>query len=300
MHTVLLIVNPISGKKAAKKILPIVVSEFEKNQFQIKIVESEYKGHIENILNTYSIEDYYFCCIIGGDGSFHEAVNGLMKRSDNLKVPLCLVPAGTGNSLARDLGILDLKIAINSIINGKKLSVDISKIDCDNQRIYTFNIAGWGMVATIGINAERFRWLGISRYTILSIFEIIFKKTNSANIVYYDKDNKKHELNDNFMFAVLCNTIHTGKGMKIAPKAKLNDGLIDLVLIKDASRLKLLILMSKLFSGKHIYDDIVDYVQLSKFELKTHTISQLNIDGEIKGSAPFKLSIIPKAIQIIN
>ena len=300
MHTVLLIVNPISGKKAAKKILPTVVSEFEKNQLQIKIIESEYKGHIESILNTYSIEDYYFCCIIGGDGSFHEAVNGLMKRSDNLKVPLCLVPAGSGNSLARDLGILDLKIAINSIINGKKLSVDISKIDCGNQRIYTFNIAGWGMVATVGINAERFRWLGTSRYTILSIFEIIFKKTNSANIVYYDKDNKKHELNDNFMFAVLCNTIHTGKGMKIAPKAKLNDGLIDLVLIKDAPRLKLLILMSKLFSGKHIYDDIVEYVQLSKFELKTHIISQLNIDGEIKGSAPFKLSIIPKAIQIIN
>lgn len=299
MHTVLLIVNPISGKKAAKKILPTVVSEFEKNQLQIKIIESEYKGHIESILNTYSIEDYYFCCIIGGDGSFHEAVNGLMKRSDNLKVPLCLVPAGSGNSLARDLGILDLKIAINSIINGKKLSVDISKIDCGNQRIYTFNIAGWGMVATVGINAERFRWLGTSRYTILSIFEIIFKKTNSANIVYYDKDNKKHELNDNFMFAVLCNTIHTGKGMKIAPKAKLNDGLIDLVLIKDASRLKLLRLMSKLFSGKHIYDDIVEYVQLSKFELKTHVTSQLNIDGEIKGSAPFELSVIPQAIEII-
>jgi len=299
MHTVLLIVNPISGKKAAKKILPTVVSEFEKNQLQIKIIESEYKGHIESILNTYSIEDYDCCCIIGGDGSFHEAVNGLMKRSDNLKVPLCLVPAGSGNSLARDLGILDLKIAINSIINGKKLSVDISKIDCNNQRIYTFNIAGWGMVATVGINAERFRWLGTSRYTILSIFEIIFKKTNSANIVYYDKDNKKHELNDNFMFAVLCNTIHTGKGMKIAPKAKLNDGLIDLVLIKDASRLKLLRLMSKLFSGKHIYDDIVEYVQLSKFELKTHVTSQLNIDGEIKGSAPFELSVIPQAIEII-
>ncbi len=299
MCTVLLIVNPVSGKKIAKKILPTVVSEFEKNQFQIKIIESEHKGHIESILNTYSIEDYYCCCIIGGDGSFHEAVNGLMKRLDNVKVPLCLVPAGSGNSLARDLGILDLKIAINSIINGKKLSIDISKIDCNNQRIYTFNIAGWGMVATVGINAERFRWLGTSRYTILSIFEIIFKKTNSANIVYYNRDNKKHELNDNFMFAVLCNTIHTGKGMKIAPKAKLNDGLIDLVLIKDASRLKLLRLMSKLFSGKHIYDDIVEYVQLSKFELRTHVTSQLNIDGEIKGSAPFKLTVIPQAIEII-
>ena len=49
MHTVLLIVNPISGKKVAKKILPTVVSEFEKNQLQIKIIESEYKGHIEKI-----------------------------------------------------------------------------------------------------------------------------------------------------------------------------------------------------------------------------------------------------------
>ena len=57
-------------------------------------------------------------------------------------MPLCLVPAGSGNSLARDLGILDLKIAINSIINGKKISIDISKIDCNNQSIYTFNIAG--------------------------------------------------------------------------------------------------------------------------------------------------------------
>tara|TARA_B110000263_G_C15241891_1_gene479769 strand:+ start:237 stop:1139 length:903 start_codon:yes stop_codon:yes gene_type:complete len=300
MNTVLLIVNPVSGKKIAKKILPTVVSELEKNKFRINIMESEYKGHIEKILNTYSIENYYYCCIIGGDGSFHEAINGLMKRLDSLKIPLCLIPAGSGNSLARDLGILDLKIAISSIINGKKLSIDIARIDYDNQTIYSFNITGWGMVATIGINAERFRWLGTSRYTILSIFEIIFKKTNTANIIYYDQDKKKHEIDNNFIFAVLCNTVHTGKGMKIAPKAKLNDGLIDLVLIKDTSRLKLFRLMSKLFSGQHIYDDIVEYSHISKFKLKTNIKSQLNIDGEIKGSTPFKLTVIPNAIKIIN
>ena len=156
------------------------------------------------------------------------------------------------------------------------------------------------MITTIGIKAEKFRCLGTSRYTILSLFEIIFKKTNSANIIYYDQDKKKHELDDNFMFALLCNTVHTGKGMKIAPKAKLNDGLIDLVLIKDASRLKLLRLMSKLFSGQHIYDDIVEYGHISKFKLKTNVTSQLNVDGEIKGSAPFELTVIPQAIEIIN
>lgn len=88
--------------------------------------------------------------------------------------------------------------------------------------------------------------------------------------------------------------------MKIAPKAKLNDGLIDLVLIKDASRFKLLKLMSKLFSGNHIYDNSVEYSKISKFKLNTDKKSVLNIDGEIKASAPFELKVIHNAIEIIN
>jgi len=300
MKRILLIVNPVSGKRSSKKLLLNTISELQSNNFELKIIESEYKSHIEKILNTYSIKNYYCCCIMGGDGSFHEAINGLMKRPDNFKIPLCLIPAGSGNSLARDLDILNFQKAIRNIINGKKKNIDIAEISYNNQKLYSFNITAWGMIATIGIKAERFRWLGTNRYTILSLFEIIFKKTNTANIIYYDKNNKKYELDGNFIFVALCNTIHTGKGMKIAPKAKLNDGLIDLVLIKDASRLKLFKLMPKLFTGKHIYDNIVEYAHVSKIKLKPKRTSQLNVDGEIKGAAPFKLSIVPNIIEIIN
>ena len=58
---------------------------------ELEIIESKYKGHIEEILNTYNIEHYYCCCIMGGDGSFHEAINGLMKRIDKLKITLSLI-----------------------------------------------------------------------------------------------------------------------------------------------------------------------------------------------------------------
>ena len=300
MKTILLIVNPISGKKISKKLLPNTISIFKKNNFELKIIESEYKGHIEEILNTYNIENYYCCCIMGGDGSFHEAVNGLMKRSDKLKTPLSLIPAGSGNSLGRDLNILKLKDAIKNIINGERKNIDIAEINCDNHKIYSFNITGWGMVASIGIKAEKYRWMGTSRYTILSLFEIIFKKTNNAKIIYYDKNNKKYKLENKFMFAVLCNTIHTGKGMKIAPKAKLNDGLMDLILIKDAPRLKLLKLMPKLFTGEHINNNIVEYIHVSRIELISNKITQLNIDGEIKGKTPFELFVIPNKIEIIT
>ena len=300
MKTILLIVNPVSGKKISKKILPKAIIEFKKNNFELEIVESKYKGHIEKILNTYDINNYYSCCIMGGDGSFHEAINGLMKRSDILKVPLSLIPAGSGNSLARDLNILNLQDAVNNIVNGNKKNIDIAEVNFNNDKIYSFNIVGWGMVANVGIKAEKYRWLGTSRYTILSLFEIILKKINTAKITYYDKNNKKHELEDKFMFAVLCNTIHTGKGMKIAPKANLNDGLIDLVLIQDASRLKLLKLMPKLFTGEHINDNIVKYIHVSKLELEPKKRSQLNIDGETKGKTPFKLTLLSNQIEIIS
>ena len=300
MKTILLIVNPVSGKKISKKLLPKTILEFEKNNFELKIIKSKYKGHIEKILNTYSIQKYCYCCIMGGDGSFHEAINGLMKRIDNLKIPLALIPAGSGNSLGRDLNILKFENAIKNIITNKKQNIDIAEISANKHKIYSFNITGWRMVANIGINAEKYRWLGTSRYTILSLFEIIFKKTNRAIITYYDKKNKKYKLDNNFMFAVVCNTIHTGKGMKIAPKAKLNDGLMDLVLIKDAPRIKLLKLMPKLFTGKHINNNIVEYIHISKMKLIPNKKNQLNIDGEIKGETPFKLNVIPNAIEIIT
>ena len=300
MRKILLIVNPVSGKKKSEKLLPNTKLEFEKNNFKLEIVKSEYKGHIEKILNTYNIKNYNSCCIMGGDGSFHEAINGLMKRSDKLKIPLSLIPAGSGNSLGRDLNILNLKDAINNIVIDNKKSIDIAEISCNNDKIYNFNIAGWGMVANIGINAEKYRWLGTSRYTILSLFEIIFKKTNNLKIKYYDRTNNVYELKGNYIFAVICNTIHTGKGMKIAPKAKLNDGLMDLILIKNVSRLKLLQLMPKLFTGKHINDNAVEYIHVSKIKLQPNKVSKLNIDGEIKGSTPFELTVIPNEIEIIN
>ena len=134
MRKILLIVNPVSGKKISSKLLPNTISEFKKNDFNLEIVESKYKGHIQEILNSYNIEYYYCCCIMGGDGSFHEAINGLMKRPDKLKIPLSLIPAGSGNSLARDLNILNLQDAINNIVNGKKRNIDIAEINCKNDK----------------------------------------------------------------------------------------------------------------------------------------------------------------------
>ena len=129
-----------------------------------------------------------------------------------------------------------------------------------------------------------------------------FKKTYFANIIYFDKNNKevKGEGKEELMFIMIANTVHTGKGMKIAPNAKLNDGLVDLLLIKNVSRTRLFKLMPKLFSGEHIKDHNVIYKQVKEIIFNSENKSKLNIDGEIKGISPFKLEIIPKALEIFS
>ena len=301
MNKILLIVNPVSGNKNSTKILPDIKNILKKEFDLTDIIKTEYPNHIEEIVLNYNFDALHCICIIGGDGSFHEAINGMLNRKDQKKIPLALIPSGSGNSLCRDLDLLEPLKATKNIINQNKMKIDILKITDYNQNIiYSFNIVGWGMVTDIGIKAEKYRWLGTSRYTILSLFQILLKRTRFANIVYTNNNNKKNEINKELMFIMLSNTIHTGKGMKIAPKAKLNDGLVDLLLIENISRFKLLKLMPKLFTGQHIDDTDVQYTQVKEIKFTSKNKNALNIDGEIKGTSPFKLEIISEAIEIFK
>ena len=87
--------------------------------------------------------------------------------------------------------------------------------------------------------------------------------------------------------------------MKAAPKAKLNDGLLDLVVVKKANRFKLLFLFPKLFSGNHIKSPLVEYKQIKKFSIKPKVDSDLNIDGELVGRTPVQVSVEKGLINVL-
>jgi len=296
MKNILLIINPVSGNKDYNRYLGAIKEIFHDFNFKINIKKSKYQGHISDIVKESDISNYFSIVIMGGDGSFHEAINGMMNRRDEKLIPIGIIPNGSGNSLCRDLNLLNPLKAAKAIANNQRIQIDIGKITTDNTIIYNFNIIGWGLVSSIGIKAEKYRWLGPSRYTIISLIEIILKKTFKSKISFYNEKELKNEISDSFIFGVLCNTIHTGKGMKMAPKAKIDDGLLDLLLIKNVSRLKLLKLMPKLFSGTHINDENVSYFKTKKLKLSTKNNYKLNIDGEIKGSTSFDFEVLPKKI----
>jgi len=97
-----------------------------------------------------------------------------------------------------------------------------------------------------------------------------------------------------------CNTIHTGKGMKIPPKALIDDGLIDLVIVKKAKRLRLLKVFPSIFNGSHINEPEVIYAKVRSFSLRTTTPGKLMIDGEVTGTTPIKVNLLPHKLTIFG
>ena len=224
----------------------------------------------------------------------HEIINGMLKRPDKRQLPIGLVTGGTGNSFMHDIDCLDPVDAAKRITAGKLREIDVAMINSDDDERFGFNIVGWGMPTDITILADELRWLGGQRYNIAAIIEVLKYKQRLAKVII-----DGNIVVGDFGFVLGCNTIHTGKGMKMAPFAQLDDGLIDLIIVRKASRIKLLSLFPKLFSGKHISDPIVEYRQVREFSIIPNEDSVLNIDGEILGSTPINVKMIQNAISVL-
>ena len=289
----IILVNPQGGTKQGLDLLEQVKPLFKEVDADLIIRETEYAGHATEIAREIDLEGFTGLCHIGGDGTFHEIINGLLTRSDGKQVPLGFIPGGTGNSFMYDMGCLDPVEAARRIVSGGITPIDVAEVEMPEEKVYCMNIVGWGMVTDINMSAEKLRWLGEQRYNVTTLLHVMKLKRRSAKLVI-----EREVSEGDFLFTIACNTQHTGRGMKMAPKAELNDGLIDLVLVRDASRFKLLQMFPKVFDGTHIDDPIVEYYQVKEFSITPAENEILNLDGELKGSTPFSVRMIPSAFSV--
>lgn len=288
------IANPHSGKKEGRQVLDLVAPIFDSGDAELSISVTAFPGHAEELARSLDFSIYDGLLVLGGDGTFHEVVNGVLKRADRKTLPIGLLPAGSGNSILHDLSLTNPVVAAEAIIGGRTRFIDVAQIKGGPTLRYSINLIGWGLVTDVGERAETLRWLGPRRYTVSSVIEILRRKTRRASLVLDGKT-----IVDDFTFVVACNSIHIGKGMKMAPSAKLDDGLIDLVVVRgNINRQRLFSVLPKLFDGSHIEEPEVAYYQVSGFSLFSETKDNLNIDGEMAGTTPIDVEMIKQAIEI--
>ena len=292
----LVIINPISGPKSSENISDSISKILIKKKINFDIFISQYKNHITEYIMSLMPTLYTDIIIWGGDGTFNEAVNGLLNRKDNYLPALGLLPGGSGNSVMHDLQATRLDDALQLIMNNNKKMIDVMKIEYSNTVNYSINIAGWGMVADIANLAEKLRWLGTSRYTLASLVYILKSKKREAIFTIDQKQFK-----GNYLFITISNTIFTGKGMKIAPHAKLDDGLLDINVIKNnINKIQLFKLLPQLFTGGHIKSSYVEYIQGKNITIDFDGMQSINIDGEIISGENLKVSVLEKKLCIYS
>jgi len=290
----LLIANPASGSPPRATLRDQALAGLRAAGAQVDLQVTLSAGHSFEIAREHELAGYDALCVLGGDGTMHEAVSGLLQRPQPLHIPAGLIPAGTGNSLGLSLGITDVAEAVRRIVAGKPRAVDVVRATAAGETHFCLNLIGWAAGQAINATAERLRWLGATRYAAAALWQVLSARPRRAKIVL---DGAVHE--DEFLLVLACNSKYVGSRMLAAPRAAIDDGLVDVVIVRRASRLRMLSLVQRVHDGSHVEMPEVEYHQVRSLNIETASPEPLNVDGEMKGTTPLAAEVLPGAIQLL-
>ena len=288
------VLNPNAGNGSPLRIFQEIEEDLILNNVKYSVFKSQEKNDIFNHVMSDEIPECDVICAMGGDGTIHETADALMQSGKASDLAISVIPSGTGNAFAQTLGELKPKKAIQKILKGERLKIDAMEIKQGSKVSYAVNIIGWGMASRVNQISDQLRMLGGIRYNIASLIGIATMKKKKLILRMDDK-----VINEDALLFLALNTVYTGKGMKMAPDADFSDGLIDIIMFKSATKLQVVNIFLKLFSGKHIFDPRVTYKQVKSFRLESEG-DDLNIDGENQGYTPIDVRAIKKCITLIK
>ena len=232
---------------------------------------------------------------VGGDGTAHHVLNGLAGAgtipSENCAA-LGIVPLGSANDLARNLGLpRDAEAATRLALTGPTRRVDLGRV------------AGrwFGCVASFGLDshanriANRHRHLrGTAIYIYALLRTLVEWRVPVVNI-----QSDGGEFRGPMMLFAVGNASSYGGGMRIAPRADMADGRLDLCLVRGMSRLKLLWRFPGVFSGTHLRHPEVTYFQASRVRVEADRPLDIFADGELVGNTPAEVELFPGALTVV-
>ena len=273
------IANETAGRGKCKKVLPKIEEACQKRniEYEIRYITKEKSGY--DIALEYK-EQENVIYVVGGDGTLTITLPALLGTKNKLGI----IPAGSGNDTYR---------TIKSMPKGDT-PIDIGKIN----DTYFINVACTGIDAEIGNSMDKLR------NTIIPTSQLY-----NASIVYtfVKFKHKKMKLKTNiknieakYTILSICNGSYYGGGFKIAPKSRLEDGLLDIYYAEEMSRLKMIPLILKLKKGKHEGRRRVHKFRTNHVELELEEEITFNVDGEKLTDNKFIIDVLPKAITLFN
>jgi diacylglycerol kinase (ATP) len=286
---IIVLLNPAASRGRAWKLAQPALETFRQQHVHFELRESQSAEHLMQLARAASEEKPDLIVSAGGDGTHHYVIGALFQSGN----PLGLLPLGTGNDFANGVGMpRDLREAAKALLNGPVRAIDLAQF---GGGVYSC-IAGVGFDSTVTRYANRHaQWLnGSLAYTWSLLCCLREYRPNRLEIIA-DGESFSGEV----LFAVVANSPSYGGGIRMAPRARLDDGLLDICVVPYMSRLEFLRWVPRAYRGEHLDHPRIKYLQARRITLHPASRMELFGDGEYLQDLPATIAALPRALQVI-
>ncbi|WPC42143.1 YegS/Rv2252/BmrU family lipid kinase [Clostridium sp. JS66] len=291
MKKVKFIYNPYSGENTIISGIDKVIKVHQKYGYEVVPFRISFEYSISEAFKGIN-KTYKYILIAGGDGTIDEAVNE-MKKLD-LNIPIAILPVGTANDFAKFIGAPeDIEAACEQILNSKPKKLDLGKI---NDK-YFLNVASTGLFTDVSqrtdVNLKN--TIGKLAYYIKALEQLpslrkLKIKVSSENDVF-----------DDYMYLMLIFNGQTAGNLKFAYKAEVDDGMLDVIIIKAGMIKDMISLFIKMFKGEHLEGtEGLVYFKSNRIEIECYEDIVTDIDGERGPDFPLVIECIKGGIEVLG
>jgi diacylglycerol kinase (ATP) len=294
----LILANPTAGGGLAREALPRLQRFALAKQWRAEFRSAGSSAEFAQIAREEAVAGRQRIFALGGDGTFQALLNAV---AGNAGVSIGVLPAGGGNDLASALGLpLDPVQAAEMILTqGEAVPLDAARVRTaeGTERLY---MGGGG----VGLDAEAARFAsgayrkmrGRSRYLLSAIRALGKFRGIEARISVEGAE--QSSLQGTALVLGILNTPSYGAGLRLAPEARMEDGLLDLVLLENLSALEIAAILPRLAASGEIRTARIQRHRVTRARIETERPCAFHADGEIVGMTPVEIAVMPGAMRV--
>jgi YegS/Rv2252/BmrU family lipid kinase len=282
-------VNPAAGK--TKKRWAMIESIIRKREYDCEIQFTKTRGHATQLAADAHDVDVIGC--VGGDGTLNEIINGIMDKN----ITISVIPTGTGNDFVKSAGLFTNYVeATHNLFAPEVRFVDVGVLQYDRgKKRYFIEVAGVGFDGLVSKTTSQINksTSGTIPYLLGVLKHMAAYKGTEVSLTIDGRS-----FAQKVMFVDVAIGKYVGSGMAIAPLAKMDDGLFDIIVVGNFGRIESLLRLPTLYRGTHLNHPCIGWFRGKHVELMSEESLSIHVEGEYIGQTPAVFDIFPEKLKV--
>jgi len=303
------IVNPRAGRELGARSIPKIEALLTERGLDYDLVSTNWAGEAIELARQAVLDGYDTVVAAGGDGTYQEVINGMLAAGrdvsgdENTVGNLGILPIGSGCDMSWMVGVPpDLEEACALLARHQTKVVDVGWITIDGESRYFDNTVGIGFEGVVTVEARKIKYLrGLALYLPAVLKSILVSLQPARSVIEYEEDGETRRLESAFLMVDVCIGGRAGGAFMVAPNAANDDGLLDICLVEDISRTRMLALVPRFLKGTHVGQHDVTILRTKRIAVISQDSLSAHADGELvcTDARRIECEIRPQKVRVV-